>query len=212
MSGVMTIPMIVGLFVVVHRHRPDHHQHRAVEGASWSPAALLVTAGFGLLGRSATTPRTGTLAIYMALLGLGIGMTMQNLVLAVQNQVAAADLGAASSLVTFFRSLGGAIGVSALGAVLGNRVTHYVTDGLAALHVKGGAGDGGGIPDLATLPAPVRAVVESAYGHGVGDVFLYAAPLRAAGLPARTLRQGSCVAQPKRFAAGCGGYFPVGGG
>ena len=67
----------------------------------------------------------------MALLGLGIGMMMQNLVLCTQNQVAPADLGAASSTVTFFRSLGGAVGVSALGAVMANRITDYAKDGLA---------------------------------------------------------------------------------
>lgn len=117
----------------------------------------------------------------MALTGLGLGMMMQNLVLATQNQVAPQDLGAASSVVTFFRSLGGAMGVSALGAVMANRVTHYVTDGLTALGPKaaamahGGSG-GGGIPNLDKLPAPLRTVIESAYGHGVGDVFLYAAP------------------------------------
>ncbi len=92
------------------------------------------------------------------------------------------DLGAASSTVTFFRSLGGAVGVSALGAVLGNRITHYVKDGLADLGAQGAAlgraGTGeGGIPDLDALPAPIRTVMESAYGHGVADVFLYAAPL-----------------------------------
>jgi hypothetical protein len=118
----------------------------------------------------------------MALLGLGIGMMMQNLVLCTQNQVEPGDLGAASSTVTFFRSLGGAVGVSALGAVLGDRITDYVKDGLADLGPKGAAlghagTGGGGIPDLSTMPAPIRTVVESAYGHGVADVFLYSAPL-----------------------------------
>ncbi|MBY8877603.1 MDR family MFS transporter [Actinacidiphila acidipaludis] len=175
MSGLMTIPLIGGLFVssmVSGRiiTRTGRWKGFLVAGG------LLVTAGTGTLGMiRAGTPYT-EVAVYMALLGLGIGMMMQNLVLAVQNQVSAADLGAASSLVTFFRSLGGAVGVTALGAVLGNRVTHFVTQGLTALHVSGAAGTGGGIPDVATLPAPVRGVVENAYGHGVGDVFLYAAP------------------------------------
>ena len=63
------------------------------------------------------------------MLGVGIGMTMQNLVLAVQNTVAATDLGAASSAVAFFRSLGGTIGVSVLGAVLTTRVGDLIADG-----------------------------------------------------------------------------------
>ena len=69
-------------------------------------------------------------------MGLGIGMMMQNLVLSTQNQVAPDDLGSASSTVTFFRSLGGAVGVSALGAVMANRITDYVKDGLADLGPK----------------------------------------------------------------------------
>ena len=59
--------------------------------------------------------------VFMAVLGLGLGATMQNLVLAVQNNTAQADMGAASSVVAFFRSMGGSIGVAALGAVLATR-------------------------------------------------------------------------------------------
>jgi EmrB/QacA subfamily drug resistance transporter len=175
MSGLMTIPLIAGLFLASMISgriitRTGRWKGFLVAGG------LLVTAGAGTLGLIRADTPYAEVAVYMALLGLGIGMMMQNLVLAVQNQVSAADLGAASSLVTFFRSLGGAVGVTALGAVLGNRVTHFVTQGLAALHVKSAAGADGGIPNVATLPAPVRGVVEGAYGHGVGDVFLYAAP------------------------------------
>jgi hypothetical protein len=64
---------------------------------------------------------------------------------------------------------------------MANRITHYVTDGLAALGVRS-SGTGSSIPDLSTLPAPVRSVVETAYGHGVADVFLCAAPFALLGL------------------------------
>ncbi|MFF2327695.1 MULTISPECIES: MFS transporter [unclassified Streptomyces] len=180
MSGVMTIPMIVGLFV-----SSTVSGQIITKTGRWKAwlvsGGFLVTAGLGLLGTIRYDTQYWHIAIYMAVMGLGIGMMMQNLVLATQNQVAPSDLGSASSVVTFFRSLGGAIGVSALGAVMANRVTHYVKDGLAELGPKGaafghGGTGGGGIPDLDKLPAPFRTVVESAYGHGVGDVFLYAAP------------------------------------
>jgi EmrB/QacA subfamily drug resistance transporter len=174
MSGIMTIPLIGGLFVASTVSgqiitRTGRWKAFLVSGG------VLLTAGAATLGLiRADTPYV-QVAVYMALLGLGVGMMMQNLVLAVQNQVSVQDLGSASSLVTFFRSLGGAVGVTALGAVLGNRVTHFVSTGLADLHISG-AGTGGGIPDVSQLPPPVRGVVESAYGHGIGDVFLYAAP------------------------------------
>ncbi|MFF9030584.1 MFS transporter [Streptomyces iakyrus] len=181
MSGVMTIPMIAGLFI--SSTVSGQVITRTGRWKGWLVGGgVLVTAGLGLLGTIRYDTEYWHIAIFMALLGLGIGMMMQNLVLCTQNQVEPGDLGAASSTVTFFRSLGGAVGVSALGAVLGNRITDYVKDGLADLGPKGAAlghagTGGGGIPDLSTMPAPIRTVVESAYGHGVADVFLYSAPL-----------------------------------
>ncbi|MEU0216390.1 MFS transporter [Streptomyces sp. NPDC006265] len=181
MSGVMTIPMIAGLFV--SSTVSGQVITRTGRWKGWLIAGgVLVTAGLGLLGTIRYDTEYWHIAIFMALLGLGIGMMMQNLVLCTQNQVEPGDLGAASSTVTFFRSLGGAVGVSALGAVLGNRITDYVKDGLADLGPKGAAlghagTGGGGIPDLSTMPAPIRTIVESAYGHGVADVFLYSAPM-----------------------------------
>ncbi|KJY18894.1 MFS transporter, partial [Streptomyces katrae] len=186
MSGLLTIPMIGGLFV-----SSTVSGQIITKTGRWKAflvsGGVLLTAGLGLLGTLRYDTPYWRIALFMALTGLGLGMMMQNLVLATQNQVAPEDLGAASSVVTFFRSLGGAMGVSALGAVMANRVTHYVKDGLAALGPKaaalghGGTG-GGGIPDLDKLPAPLRQVMESAYGHGVGDVFLYAAPSALLGL------------------------------
>ncbi|MEW2614225.1 MFS transporter [Streptomyces sp. NPDC047880] len=181
MSGVMTIPMIAGLFV--SSTVSGQIITRTGRWKGWLLAGgVLVTAGLGLLGTIRYDTEYWHIAIFMALMGLGIGMMMQNLVLCTQNQVEPGDLGAASSTVTFFRSLGGAVGVSALGAVLGNKITDYVEDGLADLGAKGAAlghagTGGGGIPDLDAMPAPIRTVVESAYGHGVADVFLYSAPM-----------------------------------
>ncbi len=113
---------------------------------------------------------------FMAVLGLGLGMTMQNLVLSVQNNVAQSDLGAASSIVAFFRSMGGSIGVAALGAVLSHQVADGVREGLARLGIQGGGHSTGSIPDLATLPAPFRAVFEHAFGEATGHIFLVAVP------------------------------------
>ncbi|MFD6495623.1 MFS transporter [Streptomyces sp. NPDC060188] len=179
MSGVMTIPMIAGLFVsstvsgqVITK--TGRWKYWLVSGG------FLVTAGLGLLGTIRYDTTYWHIAIFMALLGLGIGMMMQNLVLSTQNQVAPSDLGSASSTVTFFRSLGGAIGVSALGAVMAHRITDYAKDGLTDLGPKYaslGSGSDSSIPDMDKLPAPLRTVMESAYGHGIADVFLIAAGL-----------------------------------
>ncbi|MFE5337391.1 MFS transporter [Isoptericola sp. NPDC056573] len=180
MAGVMTIPMIGGLFVSSTLSgliitRTGRWKGWLVSGA------LLLTAGLGLLGTIRYDTEYWHVAVFMAVMGVGVGMMMQNLVLCTQNQVAPADLGSASSLVTFFRSLGGAIGVSALGAVLAHRIPDHVADGLANLGPKGAelaqgaAGGSGEIPDMDQVPEPLRGVLESAYGHGIADVFLIGA-------------------------------------
>jgi EmrB/QacA subfamily drug resistance transporter len=183
MSGVMTIPMIGGLFV--SSTVSGQFITRTGRWKAWLVSGgVLVTAGLCLLGSIRYDTEYWKMAIFMALLGLGIGMMMQNLVLATQNQVAPSDLGSASSTVTFFRSLGGAVGVSALGAVMSHRITHYVQDGISALSPKyqaalAGSSSTDSIPDMGKLPAPLRTLLESAYGHGIADVFFIAGCLAA---------------------------------
>ncbi|WP_199923762.1 MFS transporter, partial [Streptomyces cellulosae] len=180
MSGVMTLPMILGLAGA--STLSGRIITRTGRWKVWLLAGgVLLTAGLGLLGTIRYDTAYWHVGIYMALLGLGVGMMMQNLVLATQNQVEAADLGAASSTVAFSRSLGGTLGTSALGAVLAHRITHYVTDGLNGLDPKysaalSGSSTSDSIPDVDRLPGPLRTVVESAYGHGIADIFLCGAP------------------------------------
>ncbi|MFF6802395.1 MFS transporter [Streptomyces sp. NPDC012616] len=181
MSGIMTIPMIGGLFV--SSTVSGQLITRTGKWKAWLVSGgVLITAGLGLLSTIRYDTDYWKTALFMALLGLGIGMMMQNLVLSTQNQVDPSDLGSASSTVTFFRSLGGAIGVSALGAVMANRITAYAEDGIAGLDPKyaalaSGSGSSGQIPDMDKLPVPLRTVMESAYGHGIADVFMIAAVL-----------------------------------
>ncbi|WP_089100588.1 MFS transporter [Streptomyces hyaluromycini] len=184
MSGVMTIPMIGGLFI--SSTVSGQFITRTGRWKAWLVSGgVLVTAGLGLLGTIRYDTAYWKMSIFMALLGLGIGMMMQNLVLCTQNQVAPSDLGSASSTVTFFRSLGGAVGVSALGAVMAHRITHYVTEGAAALSPKyqaalaGSSSSSDSLPDLGKLPTPLRTLMESAYGHAIADVFLIAGGLAA---------------------------------
>ncbi|MDR6977115.1 EmrB/QacA subfamily drug resistance transporter [Streptomyces sp. 3330] len=181
MSGVMTIPMIGGLFV--SSTVSGQFITKTGKWKAWLVSGgVLITAGLGLLGTIRYDTDYWKTAVFMALLGLGVGMMMQNLVLSTQNQVEPKDLGAASSTVTFFRSLGGAMGVSALGAVMANRITDYAKDGITDLGPKyaslaSGSSSSSSIPDMDKLPAPLRTVMESAYGHGIADVFMIASVL-----------------------------------
>jgi len=180
MAGILTLPMVLGLLLssMVAGALISKHGH-------WKPymivGSVLLAAGLFLMGTIEYDTAFWVVSIYMALMGIGIGMVMQNLVLVVQNAVDVSVVGAASSTVAFFRSLGGTIGVSIMGAVLGTKVSGYITDGLTDAGVDPSAlGDGQSttsIPDLSTVPGPIRTIIESAYGQGVADVFLLAAPL-----------------------------------
>ena len=138
---------------------------------------VLVVVGLGLLGTIDDSTPLVVVGSFMAVLGVGLGATMQNLVLAVQNNAAPADIGAASAVVTFFRSMGGSVGVSALGALLSAQVADKVTSGLARLGVPADSHRSHEIPDLGALPGPVRGVFEHAFGSATGELFLVATPL-----------------------------------
>lgn len=117
--------------------------------------------------------------VYMFVLGAGVGALMQNLVLAAQNTLEIQDIGSGTATVAFFRTLGGAVGVSALGAVLGSRVTTLMIAGLTKLGIDLSALRRGtsAIPNVSTLPGPLRTVVEASYGRAVADLFLVAVPI-----------------------------------
>ncbi|MEV5607478.1 MDR family MFS transporter [Streptomyces sp. NPDC052225] len=179
-SGLMTIPFILGLFVA--SLVSGRIITRTGRWKVWLLAGgILLTAGLGLLSMLRYDTSYGYVAACMTLIGLGVGMTLQNLVLCTQNQVAPDDLGTASSTITFFRSLGGAVGVSVLGSLLTERIGRYTRETVAQLGPQDRAAaaktSGGGLPDLGALPAQVRTWLESAYGHGIGDIFLYVTPV-----------------------------------
>jgi EmrB/QacA subfamily drug resistance transporter len=178
MSGVWSMPMILGLAAA------SLVTGRLVAGTGrWKrylvAGTIVSTIGFASLGTIGTETSWLLICIYMTLVGIGIGMTVQNLVLAVQNTVRPQDLGAATATITFFRSLGGAAGVAAMGAVLAHRVSDLVQGGLGRIGVPTDRlGESGtNIPDVTTLPPAIAQIVEHAYGTGVGYVFLVASPL-----------------------------------
>ena len=180
-AGLMTVFMVGGLVVssmVTGRiiTRTGTWKRYLVGGM------VAVVAGVALLSRIDATTPLWVLGFDMAVLGLGLGATMQNLVLSVQNNAAQADMGAASSLVAFFRSLGGSIGVAALGAVLAHQVSTQVTSGLTQMGLPANGHQSHDIPDLSTLPAPVRELFQQAFGDATGHLFLVALPFAALAL------------------------------
>jgi EmrB/QacA subfamily drug resistance transporter len=180
-AGLMSIAMVGGLFVssvVTGRIISDTGRwKRYLVGGM-----VFVVIGLALLSTIDDTTSLVAVGGFMAILGVGLGATMQNLVLAVQNNVSMADMGSASSVVAFFRSMGGSIGISALGALLSYSVAEKVTSGLAAIGIDSTGHESHSVPDMSTLPEPVRVVFEHAFGVAFGELFLVAVPFAVAAL------------------------------
>jgi EmrB/QacA subfamily drug resistance transporter len=186
-SGLLTLPMIAGLLLsstiignIISRT------------GVWKPymigGSIALAIGLGLMGTIHYDTNYVLVSVYMLILGAGVGAVMQNLVLVVQNAVQPSELGASSAGVAFFRSLGGTVGVSVMGAILATRVSDSLSASTAQLQAAlaklgaegakiGEALASGTIPKVSTLPDSVRPIIESAYGEGVAHVFLLAAPL-----------------------------------
>ena len=186
-SGLLTLPMIAGLLLsstiignIISRT------------GVWKPymigGSIALAIGLGLMGTIHYDTNYVLVSVYMLILGAGVGAVMQNLVLVVQNAVQPSELGASSAGVAFFRSLGGTVGVSVMGAILATRVSDSLAASTAQLQAAlaklgaegakiGEALASGTIPKVSTLPDSVRPIIESAYGEGVAHVFLLAAPL-----------------------------------
>ncbi|WP_431912919.1 MDR family MFS transporter [Micromonospora carbonacea] len=185
-AGLLTIPMMAGVLgssIIAGRMitRTGRIKPYIVVGA------ILLVAGFALLGTIDHETSLVLVGVAMFIVGTGVGMTMQNLVLAVQNTVSLRDIGAASSTVAFFRSLGGTIGVSVLGAVLARRVGDRITHDFAAAGIPVSGSSGGGSLNLDVLPAPVREIIRAAYGDATGHIFLISAAIAVVGVVAALL-------------------------
>ncbi|MFB8892432.1 MDR family MFS transporter [Microbacterium plantarum] len=185
-AGLMTIPMIGGLLVA-----SIGVGALITRTGRWKPflivGALLLIGGASLLSTIHYDTDFTLVSIYMAMLGAGIGMTMQNLVLVVQNTSRPTEIGVASSGVTFFRSLGGTIGVSVMGAALASQVTTLVSDRKddiqAALMSLGDQAQtwaaqlqSGTLPQVSAMPEALRIVFEDIYATGISHSFLIAVP------------------------------------
>lgn len=191
-AGLLTLPMIAGLLltsIVVGQliSRFGHWKPYLIAGG------VLLIAGSSLLSTLHYDTDFVLVSLYMFLLGAGVGATMQNLVLIVQNTADPAAMGAASSGVAFFRSLGGTIGVSVMGAALATSVTNLFASSKEALTAAiTGLGDEGAavaqqltsgtLPQVSALPDSVRVIVEEIYAQGIAHSFLYAVPVAVVSL------------------------------
>jgi EmrB/QacA subfamily drug resistance transporter len=182
-SGLLLLPLLVGLLAMsissgLYISRTGRYR--------WFPLAgtIIVTIGLALLSRLGAHTSLTIVGLDILVFGIGLGLFMQVLVLVVQNAVPVNELGVATSSVTFFRSMGGAIGASALGAVLTAGITAELPRYLppAALAV-GGNKVGALIGSPAQLDAlkhthpAIHEGIIQAYSHAIDRLFLVAVPV-----------------------------------
>ncbi|GAB2863134.1 hypothetical protein GCM10022221_73770 [Actinocorallia aurea] len=179
-AGLLTIPMMLGVLVastVTGRiiSKTGNVRPHVIIGL------VVLIAGFGLMSVIDHETSLVYISVAIALIGAGVGASMQNLVLIVQNGVHIRDMGAASASVTFFRSLGGTIGVSVLGAILATRVADLIKEGFAKIGIAPSGSQGGNL-DVSSLPAPLAEIVRSAYGDATGHIFMVSLGIAIIGL------------------------------
>ena len=197
-SGLLTIPMVGGLLIasiVVGRRvtRTGVYKPYMITGAT------LLTLGLLLMGTLDETTHSASSPCSWSSSARASACSCRTSCWSCRTRSSSGTSGAGSALVAFMRSLGGAVGVSALGALLAHHATTTIAAGLADLGVRRGAAGGNAVPDVGSLPAPVAHVVEHGYGTAIGEIFLVAAPLGLLvvflmlSLPAKPLGQRSGI-------------------
>jgi EmrB/QacA subfamily drug resistance transporter len=208
-SGMQMLPMMAGMLTASIGSgqlisRTGRYKIFPIMGTA------IATGGLALLSRVSAETSMLTTSIAMLVLGLGIGMVMQVLVIAVQNSVEYRDLGVATSGATLFRLVGGSLGTALLGAVFASRLAINLS------HAGGGPGgfapgaSGMSSRDLAALTPAARDLYTHAFAASLGTVFLIAAATAACGfvltllLPERPLRRtiAAAAAEPGDEVAG----------
>lgn len=184
-SGLMTLPMVIALFI-----------SGVVSGkivtntGKWKifpvVGLLLVAVALIMLSQLHVDSENWLIGLDVGVLGIGLGLSMQMLILAAQNAAQLRDMAATTSGVSFFRSLGGAIGVAAFGAILTNRLKDELADMMRAAHIPATGGSTSmGTPDqIHQLQEPIRGMILEAFTRGLETVFLVGVPIALLGFVA----------------------------
>ncbi len=150
---------------------------------------LISVGGMWLLSRLDEDTSRQDYSLWMGVLGLGIGLVLPVLVLAVQNSVPPADLGSATSANNYFRQIGGSVGAAVFGTLFANRLADRLAVELPSGAASGRGADGAGLPDpesvtpqmVHAMPGPLRDGYIAAYAHAMPRIFLYLVPVLVLG-------------------------------
>jgi EmrB/QacA subfamily drug resistance transporter len=194
-SGLLMLPLMVG---VISASVGSGRLISRIGRYKWVMVVGSVIMVIGLLTNARLERDTSMVeaSVYMALVGIGMGLVMQPIVLAVQNDLELHEMGAGTSAVTFFRSLGGAFGVAALGAIFNNRLNHW----MAELMPGGPAPSGGtllGDPaKILALPDPILLAIQESFVRSIHTVFLVAAAVAVLAIVVTLLMPNGKLAGP----------------
>jgi EmrB/QacA subfamily drug resistance transporter len=179
-SGLRTLPVVAGLLVTAiisgqFVSRTGRYKAFPIVGSA------LLAVGLYLMSRLSDRTPLWQESLFMLIFGAGIGLIIQILVLVVQNTSDYRDLGAATSGVTFFRTLGSAFGASIFGAIYSNYLAHLLPAAIAqAGHVS--PADVANPAAIQALPAASREPIMHAYAEALHYVFLWAVPVAVVAL------------------------------
>ena len=172
-SGLQLLPLMGGLLITSIASgqvitRTGHYKPFPIAGTA------VMALGLYLLSTMDPSISREAITGFMFVLGLGLGLVMQVLVLAVQNAVDYSDLGVATSGATLFRSMGGALGTSVLGAIFANRLSNQLKSALPAGASAPSSGEVNP-QQIAHLPAALHAAYLHAFTTSLSSVFIVAA-------------------------------------
>nr|WP_308801054.1 MDR family MFS transporter [Streptomyces polyasparticus] len=180
-SGVRTLPLVLGLLIasifsgnVVSKS--GRYRIFPIVGSA------VMSLGLFLMSRMSADTSAWLESLYMFVLGVGIGLCMQVLTIAVQNTVDYADLGTATSGVTFFRTLGSAFGTAVFGTIYANTLGPNLEEGITTAAQLGAdpavAAKAAESPQgLHRLPPDQAAPIIQSYAETVQSVFLWTVPV-----------------------------------
>lgn len=177
-SGLRMLPLMAGLLsasIISGRIISKVGRYRAFPIAGTAVTAI----GMFLLSRLEVDTPPWLASVYMLVVGIGIGLVMQVLVLAVQNCAPPKDIGVATSAATFFRSMGGALGVALFGAVFAARLSHELTKFPPEIAARFSGGLNISPDEVHALPAAAQTDFLEAFVNALQPVFLVGAVLTA---------------------------------
>lgn len=210
-AGLKLIPFMLGIVMMSmysgkQISKKGHYRRFPIIGLS------IMTVGLALLTRISESTSFAELAVYEFMIGAGLGLSMQPIVIALQNDIDFKDMGIATSANTFFRSVGSTIGVAIFGTIYANRLAGYIPEKITELQATNPDALVGASAEsiaslqtnsavLETFTPELKASILNAFVNSFQDVFISALPITALGIVFAVMVREKPLRTGKEFAA-----------